>query len=70
MARAISSIFSLNRGVVDRRGLARVDVKRLAMAAPVPSEAPTPTMRTLPRGGSGVSDAMIVELNGVYWPKG
>ncbi len=33
MARAIPSLFSLNRGVVDRRGLARVDVKRLALAA-------------------------------------
>lgn len=35
MARAIPSIYSLNRGVVDRRGLARADVKRLAMAAQV-----------------------------------
>lgn len=33
MARAIPSLFSLNRGVVDRRGLARADVKRLSMAA-------------------------------------
>jgi hypothetical protein len=35
MARAIPSLFSLNRGVVDRRGLARADVKRLALAAQV-----------------------------------
>lgn len=35
MARAITSLYSLNRGVVDRRGLARMDVKRLAMAAQV-----------------------------------
>lgn len=33
MARAIPSLYSLNRGVVDRRGLARPDVKRLALAA-------------------------------------
>lgn len=31
--RAIESLYSLNRGVVDRRGLARFDVKRLALAA-------------------------------------
>ena len=35
MGRAIPSLYSLNRGVVDRRGLARSDVKRLAMAAEV-----------------------------------
>jgi hypothetical protein len=35
MPRALTSIYSLNRGVVDRRGLARQDVKRLAMAAQV-----------------------------------
>ncbi len=33
MARVVTSLFSLNRGVVDRRGLARMDVKRLALAA-------------------------------------
>lgn len=33
--REINSLFSLNRGVIDRRGLARLDVKRLAMAAEV-----------------------------------
>jgi hypothetical protein len=31
--RGSQSLFALNRGVVDRRGLARMDVKRLAMAA-------------------------------------
>lgn len=35
MARGKPSLFSLNRGVVDRRGLARLDVKRLALAAQV-----------------------------------
>lgn len=35
MSRAIPTLFSLNRGVVDRRGLARLDVKRLALAAEV-----------------------------------
>lgn len=35
MAREITSYFSLNRGVISRLGLARVDVKRLAMAAEV-----------------------------------
>lgn len=35
MSRAIPSLYSLNRGVVDRRGLARADVKRLAMAAEI-----------------------------------
>lgn len=35
MTRAVPSLFSLNRGVVDRRGLARADVKRLSMAAQV-----------------------------------
>lgn len=35
MAREIYPIYAFNRGVVDRRGLARVDVKRLAMAAQV-----------------------------------
>jgi hypothetical protein len=29
------SLFAMNRGVVDRRGLARMDVKRLAMAAEI-----------------------------------
>lgn len=33
MSRANPTLFSLNRGVVDRRGLARLDVKRLALAA-------------------------------------
>ena len=33
MAREILSILSLNRGVVSRLGLARIDVKRLSMAA-------------------------------------
>jgi hypothetical protein len=33
MAREISSIFSFNRGIVDKRGLGRIDVKRLALAA-------------------------------------
>ncbi len=33
--REISSLFSLNRGVVSRLGLARLDVKRLALAAQV-----------------------------------
>jgi hypothetical protein len=33
MARDISSLFSFNRGVVDKRALARIDVKRLALAA-------------------------------------
>lgn len=35
MARDQQSLYSLNRGVVDRRGLARADVKRLALAAEV-----------------------------------
>lgn len=35
MARSISSLYSLNRGLVSRYGLARVDVKRLALAAEV-----------------------------------
>lgn len=35
MGRSIPSLFSLNRGVVSRLGLARMDVKRLAMAAQV-----------------------------------
>lgn len=33
MAREIYSLASFNRGIVDRRGLARVDVKRIALAA-------------------------------------
>ncbi|CAB5220632.1 hypothetical protein UFOVP241_10 [uncultured Caudovirales phage] len=35
MARDIQPIFAFNRGVVSRLGLARIDVKRLAMAAQV-----------------------------------
>ena len=35
MARDIQSLFALNRGVVSRLGLARLDVKRLAIAAQV-----------------------------------
>lgn len=35
MARTIQSLYSLNRGVVSRYGLARADVKRLAMGAQV-----------------------------------
>lgn len=33
MAREITSLYSLNRGIVSRLGLARIDVKRLALAA-------------------------------------
>src|SRR6185503_12028222 len=33
MARATDSVYSLNRGVVSKLGLARMDVKRLALAA-------------------------------------
>lgn len=35
MAREIQSIFTLNRGIVSHLGLARIDVKRLAMAAEI-----------------------------------
>lgn len=35
MAREISSIYALNKGVVSNLGLARIDVKRLALAAEV-----------------------------------
>lgn len=35
MGRETQTLYSLNRGVIDRRGLARLDIKRLALAAQV-----------------------------------
>lgn len=35
MSRSINSLLAFNRGLVDRRGLARIDLKRLAMSAQI-----------------------------------
>lgn len=54
------SMYALNRGVVDRRGLARMDIKRLAMAAEVQTNFPPRVLGSMMlRPGFGYIGALL-----------